>query len=77
MEETQLDDEMLKRLIECRNSLLWLLADQHPPPDSYSGRLWKAHALVAEVIEEIKRVAGVEEPLGHTGWTIYPEEESP
>lgn len=75
MEEPQLDDRMLRRLIECRDSLLWLLADQHPPPEPYSQHLWQAHALVAKVIEEIKIAAGVEEPLSNTGWTIYPGDE--
>ena len=74
MEEPQLDDRMLRRLIECRDTLLRELAEQHPPPEPFATPLWQAYKQIAEVIEEIKRAAGVEEPLGDTGWTIYANE---
>ena len=74
MDEPQLDDTILRELIGCRDRLLWLLADQHPPPEPYSQDLWQAHALIAKVVEEIKEVANIQEPLGETGWTIYPDE---
>jgi hypothetical protein len=73
-DEPQLDDQLLQRLIDCRNTLLFELADQHPPPEPYAPRLWEAQRIIAEVVEDIKRVAGVEEPLGGTGWTVYPDE---
>jgi hypothetical protein len=51
--------------------LLFELCDQHPPPEPLSARLWEAQRIIAEVVEEIKRVAGVEEPLSGISWTIY------
>ena len=74
MEEPQLDDRMLRRLMECRDSLLRELAEQHAPPEPYATSLWQAYKQIAEVIEEMKRLAGVEEPLGNSGWTIYRNE---
>jgi len=65
---------MLSRLIECRDTLLSELAEQHPPPEPYAAQLWQAYRQIAEVVEEMKRVAGAEEPLGDAGWTIYPHE---
>ena len=73
-DEPQLDDRLLKRLIDCRNTLLFELGDQHPPSEPYAARLWEAQRIIAEVVEEIKRVAGVEEPLSGVGWTIYPDD---
>jgi hypothetical protein len=70
-DEPGLDERLLQRLIDCRDTLLFELCDQHPPPEPYSTRLWEAQKIIAEVVEAIKRVAGVEEPLSGTGWTIY------
>lgn len=73
-DEPQLDDQQLQRLISCRDTLLFELADQHPPPEAYASRLWEAHRIISEVVEEIKREAGVEEPMSGSGWTIYPDD---
>lgn len=73
-DEPQLDDQQLQRLISCRDALLFELADQHPPPEVYATRLWEAHRIISEVVDEIKRVAGVQEPLSGSGWTIYPDD---
>lgn len=64
---------MLRRFMECRDILLRQLAEQHPPPERFATPLWQAYKLIAEAVEDMKREAGVEEPLGETGWTIYPD----
>jgi hypothetical protein len=73
-DEPGLDDRFLQRLIDCRNTLIFELADQHSPPEPFASRLWEAHNVIAEVVEQIKQAAGVEEPLSGTGWTIYPDD---
>ena len=72
MDNPELDERLLARLIGCRNTLLHQLGEQHPPPEIYAPRLWEAQRLIGEVIEEMKQAAGVEEPLGDTGWTTDP-----
>lgn len=73
-DEPQFDDRLLKRLIDCRDTLLFELGDQHPPPEPYAARLWEAQRIIAEVVDDIKRVAGVDEPLSGIGWTIIPDD---
>jgi hypothetical protein len=72
-DEPQLDDRLLKRLIVCRDTLLFELGDQHPPPEPYAARLWEAQRIIAEVVDEIKKAVGVEQPLSGVGWTISPD----
>lgn len=73
-DEPALNDRLLLRLIDCRNTLIFELADQHSPPEPFAARLWEAHNIIAGVVEQIQQVAGVEEPLSGTGWTIYPDD---
>ena len=55
-------------------SLTTVNIERTSPPEPFATALWQAYKEIAEVIEEMKRAAGVEEPLGDTGWTIHRNE---